>query len=138
MGEKTTKIHEFDPVIYPCRIWVGVKLSDKDLADKFYGLDENNELIDISNDTLGYDPMIVACCHPVSDKESGWRGVVLNIHRPKALSVGHIAHEAGHIVDWMCEQFGIKSTSFDDGEPRAYLIQWVANCIDEVKNNKIK
>lgn len=125
------KIYEFDPLIYPCRIWVGFNLSDKDISEVFYGLDENGYRIDISDDVSRNTNCIIARCHPVSHKKSGWRGVLLNILRPKSLSAGVIAHEAEHIVCWICDELGIACTSFDDSEPRAYLMQWL---VDEIWN----
>lgn len=129
----SNKIHEFDPLIYPTRIWVGVKVPFQDVTDKFYTLATDGTVCDFSEAVKNYDITTVATCYPVGDKESGWRGVMLNIHRPKLMSVGVVAHEAEHIVCWICEQFGIQSTTFDESEPRAYLIQYVADCIDKVK-----
>lgn len=133
------EIIELNPLIYPTRIWVGFNLTDKEIGEKFYGLDENGYRIDISNDVARDDELKIATCSPVSDKVSGWRGVVMNIHRKKMVSAGVVAHEAEHIVCWICEQFGIDCVSFDDSEPRAYLMQWL---VDEIwiilKQNKKK
>ena len=130
---------ELNPLIYPTRIWVGFNLSDTDIAEAFWGLDENGERIDISDDVSKQDSLIIARCSPVSHKESGWRGVVLNILRTKQFTAGVMAHEAEHIVCWICEQFGIHSTTFDDSEPRAYLMQWLVDEINEiVKHSKKK
>lgn len=132
-----TKIHEFNPLIYPTRIWVGIDIPESTISEKFYGLGDNDERIDITDGSLNYNRFQIASCHPVGDKESGWRGILLNIRRPKFMTTGVIAHEAEHIVCWICEQFGIQSATFDDSEPRAYLIQWVADCIDKVKRGKV-
>ena len=137
MTNKTTKIHEFDPLIYPTRIWVGVNIPESDIATKFYSVlsDGSMGVFNEVEENQGLTP--IATCYPVRDKESGWRGIFCHIKRPKMAGVGVIAHEAEHIVCWICEQFGIQSVTFEDSEPRAYLIQWVANCIDEVKRGKI-
>lgn len=127
----TKPIVELNPLIYPTRIWVGFNLCDKEIGEKFYGLDENGYRVDISNDVSKEDELKIATCSPVSDKESGWRGIVVNIHRKNMMSAGVIAHEAEHIVCWICEQLGIGCTSFDDSEPRAYLMQWL---VDEIQN----
>ena len=132
-----SKIHEFDPLIYPTRIWVGVNVLSEDIAEKFYGLNSDCTRFDIKDGTPNYNSFQICCCHPVSDKKDGWMGIMCNILRPKDMTVGVIAHEAEHIVCWICEQFDIQSATFDDSEPRAYLVQWVADCIDKVKRKKV-
>ncbi len=127
-----SNLTELNPLIYPTRIWVGFNLSDKDIADEFWGLNENDERIDISDDVTKDNSTTIARCTPVGHKESGWRGIVMNVLRPKQLTAGVMAHEAEHIVCWICEQFGINSTTFDDSEPRAYLIQWLVDEINEI------
>lgn len=129
----TGRIHEFDPLLYPTRIWVGVNIPSDAITEKFYQLMSDGSVADFE-DTASSSS--VATCYPVVDKTSGWKGIFCQIHRPKDTGVGVMAHEAEHIVCWICEQFGILSTTFDDSEPRAYLIQWVANCINEVKSKK--
>lgn len=54
------------------------------------------------------------------------------------MTTGVIAHEARHITDFLCERLGIQEYDFDGGEARAYIVQWAADCIEKVKNNKIK
>ncbi len=127
------KIYEFDPLIYPTRIWVGVNVPDKDIAERFYSLLSDGSIDDFEDTG---NKGAVATCYLVVEKESNWKGVFCHIQRPKLTGVGVMAHEAEHIVCWICEQFGIESTTFGDSEPRAYLIQWVANCINEVKCKK--
>lgn len=131
------KIYEFDPLIYPTRVWVGVEVPFKEASEKFYSLMSDGSVADFSDgvDARGMAP--IATCYPVRDRESGWRGMFCHINRPKQTGVGVMAHEAEHIVCWICEQFGIQSATFDDSEPRAYLIQWIAECINEVKNGRI-
>lgn len=132
------KIYELNPVIYPCRIWVGFNLSDKDISEVFYGLDTDGYKIDIGDDIIQDTKHTLARCHPVSHKESGWNGVLMNILRSKSLSAGVISHEAEHIVCWICEELGIECTSFDDSEPRAYLMQWLVDEIWKIAKGKKK
>lgn len=136
MANKTTKIHEFDPLIYPTRIWVGVNVPYKEASEKFYALLSDGSIADFDEAVENQGCTPIATCYPVRDKESGWRGIFCHIKRPKLASVGVTAHEAEHIVCWICEQFGIQSATFDDSEPRAYLMQWVANCIYDVLKGK--
>lgn len=58
---------------------------------------------------------------------------------PHALTVGVVkSHEANHICDFACEHLGIYRKGFYEGEAASYLVQWIANCINSVKTNKVK
>lgn len=124
-------IIELNPLIYPHARVGGCQTDRQRYCPSILGLDENGYRVDITNDISKRDESVVATCHPVSHKESGWRGILLNVHRPKAMSAGIMAHEAEHIICWICEIFGISSNTFDDSEPRAYLMQWL---VDEIWN----
>ena len=134
MSDKTIKIHEFDPLLYPTRIWVGVNVPIEQISQKFYELLSDGSIDDFK---ASNNDCAIATCHPVVEKDSNWKGIFCHIKRPKLASVGVTAHEAEHIVCWICEQFGIQSVTFDDSEPRAYLMQWVANCIYDVLKGKV-
>ena len=134
MNNKTTKIHEFDPLLYPTRIWVGVNVPIEQISEKFYELLSDGSIDDFK---ASENDCAIATCHPVVEKDSNWQGIFCHIKRPKLAGVGVTAHEAEHIVCWICEQFGIQSVTFDDSEPRAYLMPWVANCIYDVLKGKV-
>jgi|UniRef100_UPI003FF01781 hypothetical protein len=138
MTDKKHQIHEFSPTIYPFRLWVSVNPSFEDVKDKFWLLNKKNERIDFDAEESWNSTTTVASCYPVSDKESGWIGIFCGIFRKDRLSVGTTAHEASHITDFISDSFGLSGFNFDDGEARAYLIEWAANCIWNVKSGKFK
>lgn len=138
MSDKKHQIHEFSPTIYPFRLWVSVNPSFEDVKDKFWLLNNKNERIDFDAEESWNSTTTVASCYPVSDKESGWIGIFCGIFRRDRLSVGTAAHEASHITDFISDSFGLNGFNFDDGEARAYLIEWAANCIWNVKSGKFK
>lgn len=116
---------------------MGIDVSTVDISEKFYGIGDDDERFVIDGNSFNYNRFQIVTCHPVSDKETGWRGILLNIRRPKCTTAGIMAHEAEHVTCWICERFGIKSMTFDDSEPRAYLIGWIVECINNVlKTNK--
>lgn len=131
-------IHEFDPSIYPCRLYVGMNPTFEEISEKFYGLTNENERIDIGEIQCSMDNFVVAKTHAVSCREDGWIGVCVAINRKKAMTAKTIAHEACHCADFICENFGIVSRKFDDGEAYAYLVGWIADCIEKVVKGKIK
>lgn len=137
MKKSTYKIHEFDSIIYPTRLWVGINTPLEDLQEKFYALTDKDEVMDFDASILEFKSTCFATCFPVGEKKSGWKGVYCHIQRPKDLRAGVMAHEAEHFVCWLCKKLGIESTEFDDSEPRTYLIQWAVDCIEKVKLNKV-
>lgn len=138
MTDKKHQIHGFSPTIYPFRLWVSVNPSFEDVKDKFWLLNKKNERIDFDAEESWNSTTTVASCYPVSDKESGRTGIFCGIFRKDRLSVGTTAHEASHITDFISDSFGLSGFNFDDGEARAYLIGWAANCIWNVKSGKFK
>ena len=138
MTDKKHQIHEFSPTIYPFKLWVSVNPSFEDVKDKFWLLNNDNERIDFDAEKSWNSTTTVASCYPVSDKESGWIGIFCRVFRKDRLSVGVAAHEASHITDFISDSFGLSGFNFDDGEARAYLVEWAANCIWNVKSGKFK
>lgn len=131
------QIHQFDPVIYPCRIWVGINPTFEQVSEMFYGLNSDMERIDIEVDQFNLNRFIVARTHTVASKKDGWIGLYVAIAKPKMMTAKFIAHEACHCADFICETFGVMSRKFDDGEAYAYLVGWIADCIEKVKLNKL-
>ena len=94
MLENKYQIHEFNPTIYPFRLWVGINPSLGDMQNKFYALTDKMERTDFTSEVLGNNTFTIATCYPVSDKKSGWIGIFCGIFRKDRLSVGVAAHEA--------------------------------------------
>lgn len=130
------QIHQFDPVIYPCRIFVAVKPSFEDVTEVFYGLNKENDRYDISHEQFDRDRFTIATVFIVSHKKNGWIGLFVSVWKPGSLDVKTICHESSHCADYICEKFGISNGSYDEGEARAYLQGWIADCIYKVKLGK--
>lgn len=131
------EVFEFDPVIYPTRLWVVISPEYDKVEEAFYFLDEDEEVVDDARREFNRHLNAVASTFPVAHKEDGWKGCLVAIWRRKECGAGICAHEASHVVDWLDEQFGIGGHSFMEGEARAYLIQWVANSIDKVLRGRV-
>ena len=133
-------IYEFNPQVYPTRLWVAKKadVSFDEIDNGFHAINGSNERIDFKAAFEETEASIYATTYPVSNKESGWRGCLVLLNR-KDLTMGTIAHEASHCTDWLFEQLGVESgTTFDNGEARAYYLEWAFNRIIEVKQGKVK
>lgn len=134
--ENKTQIHEFNPQVYPFRLWVGVKVPFEEVT-KFYNLCNMNEVAEFKEDDYYSHSKARATCMPVVRKEDNRIGILCSIWDAKGMTIGDVTHESLHITDFLCEYLGIKSEGFDDGEPRAYFAGWVANCIDQVKRRRL-
>lgn len=69
MLENKYQIHEFNPTIYPFRLWVGINPSLGDMQNKFYALTDKMERTDFTSEVLGNNTFTIATCYPVSDKK---------------------------------------------------------------------
>lgn len=138
--EKQGKIYEFNPIIYPFRLWVGMNVHSKDVQNKFFAHNFDETVSDFTDKEL-LQTNVAATTYPVVERESGQCGAFININRKDKVSVGVIAHEASHVCDILSDMLGLVGEidkMFSHGEARAYFIEWAANCINEVKLNKVK
>lgn len=114
------KVYQFDPQIYPRKLWVAVGVPTSELNEKF--VDEIKDMDD-SND---------AETLPIQQKEPLLGGVLVRFENLKSMRPDNIAHEATHaaleIFDYVDARI-----QYDNQEPFAYLVGWVVKCIDEVK-----
>lgn len=130
-------IHEFDPVIYPFRVWVAIKPKVEDVSEKFFYLDTAMNCTPVTADDFYKTRFDVATTYPMENKESGALGCFIAMWRPKDFVCGMIAHEASHVTDFLCEVLGVSGFTLESGESRAYFLGWVADCIDKVKRGKV-
>lgn len=122
-------IYEFDPVIYPTRLWVCKKPSVEDVSELFYPFNNNGEVVDSFGDVFEYDNGKYANTLIVGNKKSRMRGCLVSIFLPGECGAGVCSHEALHYIAYLSDQFDIPLGSFDTSEPLAYLEQWATNCI---------
>jgi hypothetical protein len=126
MSEKVTKIHEFDPKIYPRLVWVVVGAKLECLQDMF------------GPDVKEMDECALAEVSRVGRKKPDNRGgVLIRFRSKKDMTTAIIAHESSHaaidIFDY-CEC----CISTDNQEPFAYLVEFCADCCNQVKTGKFK
>lgn len=124
-----TAIYEFDPVIYPTRLWVCKKPETKDVAELFYPFNNDGEMVDSFGDVFEYDNGKYANTVIVGNKKSRMRGCLVSLFLPKECGAGVCSHEALHYIAYLSDQFEIPLGDFDKSEPLAYLEQWATNCI---------
>ena len=122
------EIHEFDPVIYPYKLWVVVDKKPTGISDVF---DEysGNPIEFIDRDTMG----LRAFAMPVTRKEDPYFGVVLFFRSRKSMSFELVAHECSHAAKYLFDHIGAE---IKEHEPFEYVVGWMAGCCEKVKKQK--
>ena len=118
-------IHEFDPLIYPRKVWVAVGVPHSEIGAMFpdvYPLDESDE---------------ASVIHTRRLKPDVKAGVLIRFQNRKAATVATIAHESAHAAMEIFGYIGAK-VDLENQEPFSYLCGWIAGCIDEVLKSKKK
>lgn len=121
-------IYEFDPVIYPIRLWVSKKPNVEFVSSLFYPCNNDGEVVadfDGAFSGIGVSMSTVL----VVLKKSSQRGCLVAILWPNVCGAGVCSHEALHFVAYVAGDLGIKLGDFEYSEPLAYLEQWATNCI---------
>ena len=121
-------LHEFDPVIYPFKIWVCVSKDIKGVLDEHF-LDYN------TNKPIEFDEegKTGAVTFAVIKKDTRKFGAVIFFYTKKTMSVGCIAHEASHAAKDLFNHIGAEVKHH---EPFEYLLEWIVKCCEKVKLNK--
>lgn len=127
---KPLKIHQFDPVIYPRLVWIVNGGTPEDIRKEFFERD---------GEELNLEPEFKnshACVSDVTFGEDKMIGVLVwIIDKPRGCK--DIAHESVHVANKIFRDCGI-DMHYDHDEHYAYLIGWVADCIEQVVKNKFK
>lgn len=129
-------IYEFDPVIYPFPLLVTKDFDSKELNELFYVVNTNNELADAPEEFIP-NPQTRARTIQVVNRESMLRYVLVMLCRPNVIKTcGTMAHEAYHATNMMAYLLGFLPERTQDDEPCAYLLDWMADCIESVKQGR--
>lgn len=136
--EEIKKVWEFDPVIYPFRLWVMKKPTYKDFSDNFFELDSDYNTHEVQETV--YENLVkksYAFTYTVARKPNKQIGAFVALLDISKVTAPIIAHEASHVVDFINEHCGLESNTYQTGETRAYLIAWVVDCINKVKRGVV-
>lgn len=120
------KIHEFDPQIYPVKLWI-IKKPTQELIDENFIEQNGNNL------NFGTRSHAVMSCYNqvVLNKNTNLFGIIISMWSKP--STKHIAHESTHAARFIWDWIEEGSTGV---EADAYLVGWIAECIEKVKLNK--
>ena len=110
---------EYDPVIYPRKLWVHIGYDLKELAPKaFY-----NVVIDENKDYRGVE------YGEVVRKSDDKYGILVSFPKRKDMTMDICVHEASHVCDDLEKATGLEH----GGESSAYLMGWIASCINNAR-----
>lgn len=123
-----SEIYEFDPVIYPYKLWVVIGKTPNAIAEQFNEY-TGNTIEFIESDTK----MMEAFTMPVIKKDNSSYGVVIFFRSKKSMSYGLVAHESSHAAKYLFEHI---NADMEVHEPFEYVIGWMAKCCEKVKNIK--
>lgn len=124
-------IHEFDPIIYPRKLWIMITDNPKDIEEYFE--DEKGRKLDYESFKNRRASTMSAIRKDTDDF-----GVLIVFHKEEYLTISTIAHESFHVADWFCDILGLDCEREKSNEHIAYLIGWVAQCCEKVKGIKFK
>ena len=126
--KKQIQIHQFDPVIYPVKLFVVKNSTPEVIHDNFQLLNGNS--LDTDRSIGGYASTYKSI---VENKHSSKFGVLIRLFGK--LEVSELAHEATHAAGVIWDWLGENNIG---EEANAYLVQWVVDCLDQVNRNKFK
>lgn len=124
---KKSIIHEFDPVIYPVKIWIAITDDLNEVSEIFMDYDTKEGISPKFNDKLQ------AFIQPVARMSDGKIGFLSVFRSMKYCDTKTIAHEATHVARFIWDYLGETITGT---EADAYLVGWIAECIEIAKKYK--
>ena len=111
--------YEYDPVIYPRKVWVHIGTNFKELASEIF----EGELIFDDKTCNG------AVFEEFIRKSDGKYGILATFPSSKEMTMKFCSHEASHICDDIEKAIGMEH----GGEASAYLLGWIADCINKAR-----
>ena len=120
--------HEFNPVIYPLKVWIVKNPTKEATLERF----EHHDGVEITHDVK--EGSIAGVYNRVlCEKSTGNYGILISIF--SSASVSNIAHEATHAARYIWNWIGEYDPAL---EADAYLVGWIADCMWQVKTGKFK
>lgn len=125
------KLYEFNPQVYPRKLWILYNPSYHAIADNFLQNEEEisfKQYEELEKTDHGFTASVMK-------KDDLYLGVLIVLF--KKPSINTIAHESVHFTDCVFEELGIVSQGFTEGnEAYAYLLGWCSGCIESILKDK--
>lgn len=121
-------LYEFDPVIYPYKLWIIVDKTP-DVLSKDFDEYTKNPIQFIDRDTNMFHAFTMPVCRKVNPNY----GVVIFFRSKRNISFELVAHEASHAAKYLFDHIG---ADVNEHEPFEYVVGWIAKCCETVKKSK--
>lgn len=116
---------EFDPLIYPRKIWVAINVPTEHLNKTLDGIKDMDESINATAITTG---------RTIPDKKGG---ILIRFNKMEDVTASTVTHESIHAALFVFEYIDAVVNA-ENQEPFAYLAGWIADCIWRVKTGKVE
>ncbi len=126
------KIYEFDPVIFPYKIWIVENPTYIEMIENFYFKNTSGDYFVPTENQ--YNANMAKCnlfTGPCDRINTGMHGVLCSGKSIYGNSVSTFAHEAVHIANRILYEIGMDNPS-DNDEVLAYFVGWIVDCFTEV------
>lgn len=123
--EKEAKLFSTKNQLYPRALYILIGPPDKCQEYAIHNIKDNDDdFLQISNNDLSGS---YALTYPsvIPNDDISWKGPMIVIN-PDITTEDYIVHECVHAAGNIFDDIGEPITS---GEPFAYLVQWVYNCV---------
>lgn len=122
------KIYEFDPVLYPRKLFV-IDTLDEETLSEFCELD-GRYLVPLKE-------CYAMTSTIVKRRSTGKYGVVVAFNSKETIDNSTLAHEAVHAANNIFADLGVGYTLEED-ESLAYFVGWIVKCLDKALRDSRK
>ena len=119
-------IHEFDPLIYPRKVWVTYDATAKELNEMFPDGDGSGSMF-TDDMSICYG---MTC--KVYDTTNDKGGVLIRFSNKDSMTSWNMAHECVHAATGIFSYISAEISTSND-EPFAYLVTWLMRCCEATK-----
>ena len=120
-------IYEFDPTIYPRKIWITYDATAEELNKKFPNSNCGKGFTD-----MDFNGVFYAVTYPVYESEHKVFGYLLRFPNKEGMSLFNIVHESVHVANRIFSVIGAE-IDLENDETYAYLVHWIVKCCDSIK-----
>lgn len=120
MKKQSRGFWQYDPVIYPRKLWVAIGQSMDDLKNTFIPIGGSEWGSPDKNFVDG------VTFSEVMRRDNNKYGELVLFNTKRDMTMNICVHEASHVCDAIEEAIGMKHGD----EPSAYLLGWIASCIN--------
>ena len=121
--------YEYDPVIYPRKLWVMPQATEAEIRMCF--TEHDGEEIEWDEKECFATTFPEVCA-----KADGKYGVLVVFKGKASMTMGNICHEASHVLDTFMDVLPLAREPRGHNEHLSYLLQWIGDCINRARLGK--